>query len=168
MNKKLIIAVLVSIILLFLMVGYFATQRYVGTFESTEDNEISEDASKDDSEIKFNPESKPEDSEEISEDASKDDSERKFNPESKPEDSEEKFDIDFKECSVDSDCFLVNEGCCPCNSGGTQIAINKLYTDEWEEKLNCSEDVACIMMYNCKPNISPACVSGKCVVKGGE
>jgi len=52
-------------------------------------------------------------------------------------------------CKKDSDCIETQKDCCQCHKGGTQVAINRRYFDDWHELLNscgkevCSEDDNC-------------------------
>ena len=48
------------------------------------------------------------------------------------------------QCIQDSDCTLVNAGCCGCNNGGQKTAVNKYYIGYWNENLSTScRDISC-------------------------
>ena len=70
--------------------------------------------------------------------------------------------ISFFDCTVDEDCVKIQEGCCPCNDGGKSIAINRNYTDQWKERLQCEPNTACPMVYLCNGLQLPACIDGQC------
>lgn len=42
------------------------------------------------------------------------------------------FTQSLNECFKDSDCISVKSGCCGCNAGGSNIAINIKYLDYYE------------------------------------
>lgn len=71
--------------------------------------------------------------------------------------------ISLTSCTIDSDCTLVQEGCCSCNMGGKTIAINKRYEKEWNENItkNCPQDTVCIALYNCF-NYQARCIEKRC------
>ncbi|MAA80650.1 MAG: hypothetical protein CL916_15445 [Deltaproteobacteria bacterium] len=56
------------------------------------------------------------------------------------------------------DCILVNQNCCSCNSGGTQVAIHKQY----EQDIMDRRDIICASM-GCLTfiNESPVCTAKK-------
>jgi hypothetical protein len=56
-------------------------------------------------------------------------------------------------CKNDSDCTLVNEGCCPCFAGGTVVPINRNYSKWWNNQLN----VQCPLMVSCGGNVCIHC-----------
>ena len=68
-------------------------------------------------------------------------------------------------CSQDSDCVLVKEDCCGCESGGSSIAINKKYQQDWlskiEKKENCN-NIFCASVYKCPSQ--PRCIKNKCQI----
>jgi hypothetical protein len=50
----------------------------------------------------------------------------------------------MSECIQDSDCTLVNSGCCGCNAGGEKTSVNKYYIGYWNENLSAScRDISC-------------------------
>jgi hypothetical protein len=89
------------------------------------------------------------------------------NTEDSTEDSDEPLIIneEWKNCSEDSDCVEIHADCCECNNGGTQIAINNQYLEEWKNaiKTKC-QDMACATVYNCKEG-KAICENGKCAFK---
>lgn len=75
--------------------------------------------------------------------------------------------IDYAElgsiCIIDSDCVKVDAGCCGCNAGDSRIAINKKYTEEWKQQLNCTGDIACIQVVSSDPSCFDEQTQAKCV-----
>jgi len=50
----------------------------------------------------------------------------------------------ISQCTQDSDCILVNSGCCGCSYGGGKTAVNKYYIGYWNENLSIScKDISC-------------------------
>lgn len=73
-------------------------------------------------------------------------------------------------CSVDSDCVLVQEGCCSCSGGGENIAINDFFSDFYfENYLSNCVDVMCpaVFRLGCESEVAD-CVDGACVVSSGD
>ncbi len=70
-------------------------------------------------------------------------------------------------CKADADCKLVPGGCCPCEMGGTQVAINAAFANAWGEYFSryCG-GIACPAVYSCKTGEKAACVGGKCEIAG--
>jgi len=69
-------------------------------------------------------------------------------------------------CKKDSDCYITTSTCCPCNSGGEQIAVNRFglrYYDKWK-KNNCEFPQKCQMVYNCYYE-KAVCEGRECVLK---
>jgi len=69
-------------------------------------------------------------------------------------------------CRRDSDCYITTSTCCPCNSGGTQIAVNRFglrYYDWWKED-TCQFPIKCQMVYNCY-SYEAVCEKGGCKLK---
>ena len=68
-------------------------------------------------------------------------------------------------CNEDNDCVSVKSGCCGCNAGGKNTAINRKYLDYWYSKLwdECRE-IACIgvMSDHWTCFAEPKCIDGKC------
>ena len=73
----------------------------------------------------------------------------------------------FKACSADTDCILVDTDCCGCSQGGKRTAINKAFEQLWANNLACERsDIACIQVISndssCNPNNKAICTAGKC------
>jgi hypothetical protein len=56
-------------------------------------------------------------------------------------------------CANDSDCALVNEGCCPCFAGGDVVPISRNYSVWWNRQL----DIQCPFMINCGGEVCIHC-----------
>jgi len=71
----------------------------------------------------------------------------------------------WKICSVDSDCIIVDGDCCGCTSGGTATTISKELKEKWEEKLlkKCKE-VECLDVISDDPSCfkKPKCINNVC------
>ncbi len=66
------------------------------------------------------------------------------------------------ECILDSDCIRQQTTCCPCNSGGGEVCLNKKDADYYAKRLkSCPEDLNCIALYNCKVE-KCVCINNKC------
>lgn len=68
-------------------------------------------------------------------------------------------------CNNNSDCVLVNSGCCGCSMGGRMICINKKYLENWNQKLklDCKVERACPAVYLCGDNPTRCeCVNNVC------
>ena len=68
-------------------------------------------------------------------------------------------------CNNNSDCVLVNSGCCGCSMGGRMICINKKYLENWNQKLklDCKVERACPAVYLCDDNPTGCeCVNNVC------
>lgn len=63
-------------------------------------------------------------------------------------------------CVVDGDCVIVNTNCCPCESGGEEICVNK-DSDLANNNLECPDNLVCPQVFNCKQTPCK-CVDGKC------
>lgn len=83
----------------------------------------------------------------------------------------------YQYCGKDSDCTVVNNGCCDCVNGGQDVAINKLNVERFRKRFAC-DSVTCGMkvgMHPCGQGII-SCVNHKChyiddlefKAKGGE
>ena len=71
-------------------------------------------------------------------------------------------------CEKASDCVAVPAGCCGCDSGGRNIAINKKYVDYFTERLKTKcEGTMCATVVSNDPSCSatPDCVEGLCQLK---
>jgi putative hemolysin len=67
-------------------------------------------------------------------------------------------------CKIDEDCVLQQTTCCSCSMGGEERCMTKQEAETTQKKLDedCSEDIMCIAMYNCKVN-SCKCEEGNCL-----
>lgn len=66
-------------------------------------------------------------------------------------------------CMTDKECVKTSTGCCPCNSGGDEVAA---HMDCVDQVMQCDlppEDVLCPQVYLCT-DAKPACVAGQCVL----
>jgi len=73
----------------------------------------------------------------------------------------------INDCSYDTDCIMVNSGCCGCDGGGVKIAINKNYIGYWNEKIfrECREVSCPAMAFRDESCYStPRCVEGMCTL----
>jgi hypothetical protein len=73
---------------------------------------------------------------------------------------------DFFACESSEDCVKTNAGCCPCNMGGSSVAINAICVDEWRAQIDCPPNLVCPAWFNCDGS-SPVCTAGKCKLVGG-
>jgi len=74
---------------------------------------------------------------------------------------ESKTEGNSKSCSADSDCVLVDEGCCNCNSGGKRTAINKNFMEQYNENLEAScKDTACPAVISDDPSCAQGTTAG--------
>ena len=68
-------------------------------------------------------------------------------------------------CVQDEDCVLVSRDCCPCNSGGTYIAIYKSEKISYENELKnrCVGHTICTAWYRCNEWEDKArCINSQC------
>ena len=73
--------------------------------------------------------------------------------------------ISSKYCTKDSDCVLVQDGCCGCSMGGSNTAINKLYEEAWNIELSSKcANVLCPAVISKNPSCfsEPRCVEWVC------
>ncbi len=71
-------------------------------------------------------------------------------------------------CHEASDCVAVPAGCCDCNNGGRNIAINKKYQQYFMDHLKTKcEGMMCAAVVSDDPSCSatPDCVEGLCQLK---
>ncbi len=72
-------------------------------------------------------------------------------------------------CSQDSDCVLVQAGCCNCNHGGQNTAINKNHEESYINNVSseCAA-VSCIAVISDHPSCSDQaeakCIENRCEV----
>ena len=69
----------------------------------------------------------------------------------------------YQNCGLDTDCVVVQNGCCDCANGGKDIAINKLQLQKFKARFNCDQ-IMCTMMAAAEPCGSGvvSCVANKC------
>lgn len=61
----------------------------------------------------------------------------------------------YQYCGKDSDCVWATNGCCDCNSGAQDVAVNKERLQAFKERFACSQ-------YACpkRPPLPPECGQG--------
>jgi hypothetical protein len=78
---------------------------------------------------------------------------------------------DIYKCEKDDDCISVRDGCCYCSAGGRATAINKNYSDYWDNKLvkEC-EGQGCYQFisgdWTC--SAKPKCIWNQCKLEAVE
>ncbi len=75
-----------------------------------------------------------------------------------------KFDLGkYQYCGEDSDCVAVQNGCCDCANGGSDVAINKIHLEDFKARFHC-EDVMCTARAKIPPCGSGvvSCVNHEC------
>lgn len=65
-------------------------------------------------------------------------------------------------CTEDSDCIKTVLGCCPCTSGGKEIAVNKQWLAQ-QLQSGC-EGIMCAEVFMCTER-EAKCLQGKCVLE---
>jgi hypothetical protein len=74
---------------------------------------------------------------------------------------------DVTSCSEDEDCGLTDQiGCCPCESGGGQAAVNKRMRRQLKAFLQgaCHKRVPCVDVSACRSDLTPVCRDNVCTV----
>jgi hypothetical protein len=74
---------------------------------------------------------------------------------------------DVTSCDKDEDCGLSNQvGCCPCEAGGGQAAVNKRMRQQLKAFLEggCRRRVPCIDVSACRNDLTPVCRDNVCAV----
>jgi len=61
--------------------------------------------------------------------------------------------LDYRDCTADSDCVYVTNGCCDCANGGKDLAVNKSKVADFGAEFDCSG--RCTLM-----GMDPPCGSG--------
>jgi hypothetical protein len=51
---------------------------------------------------------------------------------------EEHFTLDYRACTVDTDCVLALNGCCDCANGGQDIAVARDKAAEFKARFHCA------------------------------
>lgn len=71
----------------------------------------------------------------------------------------------FAECGAGDTCVKSRATCCPCEGGGTEVAVNAARELEWlmevDAQQQCPPDLFCVFLYSCSGRV-PACVQGCC------
>ena len=78
---------------------------------------------------------------------------------------------DITACESDDDCGVVDQiGCCPCEAGGGQGAINKRMRPRLKGFLRraCGQRPACVLVRACRTDLRPVCVDGGCALTVGH
>ena len=73
--------------------------------------------------------------------------------------------VTLQACQEDSECMLVQEGCCSCNMGGKKVPINSDNTNEYKGGFKCDEVSCLAMMSNdpsCDADANVLCLKGVC------
>lgn len=68
-------------------------------------------------------------------------------------------------CNEDADCVSVKDECCGCSAGGSSTAINKNYSDYWNNKIsNECKGTLCpaVMSDHWTCFAKPKCVNNRC------
>ena len=73
-----------------------------------------------------------------------------------------------KSCTQDADCVLAKQGCCGCNSGGQQEALNKAHLEKLKaRRIKGCAHTACLAVVNDSPACRATqaqCIKGTCEV----
>jgi hypothetical protein len=78
---------------------------------------------------------------------------------------------DLLACEQSSDCILVEASVpCACESGGSQVVINKSFQKEWNNersRLSAAFEAGfmCPMVMNCKDSSKIACIDNRCTLQ---
>ena len=75
---------------------------------------------------------------------------------------------DVTDCDEDGDCGVMEQiGCCPCDAGGGQGAINTRMRARLKGFLQraCGHKVACVDVATCRPDLEAVCAGGSCVLR---
>ena len=70
-------------------------------------------------------------------------------------------------CQQNSDCVVVQNGCCGCNGGGKNIVINKGFLEKYNNKIEKEcKDTGCVAVISedpsCRKTTIPVCNNNKC------
>jgi len=77
---------------------------------------------------------------------------------------------DITGCESDDDCGVTGQiGCCPCEAGGGQGAVNKRMRGRLKSFLKraCGQRPACVVVAACRNDLRPVCVDGGCALTAG-
>ena len=75
--------------------------------------------------------------------------------------------FDVAACDADDDCGLTNQiGCCPCEAGGGQGAVNPHMRSLLKDFIRhaCQRRTACIEVSACRTDLQPRCRDHRCVL----
>ena len=78
---------------------------------------------------------------------------------------------DITGCESDDDCGVTDQiGCCPCEAGGGQGAVNKRMRVRLKGFLRraCGQRPACVMVAACRTDLRPVCADGGCTLTAGH
>lgn len=78
--------------------------------------------------------------------------------------------FDIASCDDDGDCGLVNQiGCCPCEAGGGQGAVNPHMRGLLKDFLRhaCQGRNACVEVSTCRTDLEAHCRNHTCVLEAG-
>jgi hypothetical protein len=70
--------------------------------------------------------------------------------------------LPFRACASDDDCTYVQNGCCDCVNGGSELAVNKAEVAAFRAKFLCDGSVPCSLVGRV-----PACGSGRAYCQAG-
>jgi hypothetical protein len=73
----------------------------------------------------------------------------------------------ISDCARDDDCARTDMvGCCPCEAGGGQGAVNEHMQARLEEfiRVACRKGVPCVNVHACRDDLFPACKRGRCAL----
>ena len=76
--------------------------------------------------------------------------------------------FDIAACDDDTDCGLTNQvGCCPCEMGGGQGAVNPAMREHLKGFLQrgCRGRVTCVLVDTCRADLRAHCRAGQCVLE---
>lgn len=70
-------------------------------------------------------------------------------------------------CNLESDCQILDAGCCGCSQGGKRIVLNKEFATQFIQSLDCGhKQIACPQVIStdpsCNQNNHAVCNMGKC------
>jgi hypothetical protein len=72
----------------------------------------------------------------------------------------------LKDCETDDECIVVSgTGCCTCQMGGEQEAINRDHEIALAGRLAaCCDDISCLAVYQCETGLNARCAAGTCIL----
>jgi hypothetical protein len=51
--------------------------------------------------------------------------------------------VPYRQCTQDTDCIVVQNGCCSCANGGEDIAIHRDRREAFQARFDCTKGVFC-------------------------